>query len=374
LKLWAECPQRFTFRYLDKVMPDADSDPAALGRALHLLAERYTRHCWAGGLRTDYDRGRALAEEIEADLELQVGAQFAPLAAAYIEHAAVPTRTPRAGIEQEIGIDEETHAPVPYDTALLRGRVDRWTYESGRVLISDLKTSWVMPPESEIENDVQLAVNAYLIWKHLDDPEVYAVTIQLEHVRYIGHKDHGIRRAEFHASRLTRIGEWIKRRTAEVRAVERGESVPAVRVGDHCRHCPFIEACPAYAGMSGVALPARSPEEAAALADRIGALEEALKRHKAALKEAVSEFGPLAGSTAEAGIQTRETMDLEPQSVLDAVRELGGTVEEAVGLLRGPDRATIRKLDARLRQALEARAQYRTDTALRVSAKKEEQP
>ncbi|MFA5187514.1 MAG: PD-(D/E)XK nuclease family protein [Patescibacteria group bacterium] len=362
LRLWNQCQLAFAFQHIERLLPDTDSIPAALGRAMHELSEGYTAYCWKRGIENDRQHGMELTADIESRLPFGSVEDFHGLAVMWVDACIVPHKTMLCGLEDEIGLDETTFELVPYEEATLRGRLDRWTEDDGSVLLADSKSSHVMPAQDEVDNDVQLAVSSFLLWRKLKviapNLDVWRIVVQLEHFRFIGYHDKGIRRAEFYPDKLERIGRWIKRQVEAIRVVERGDREARPTVGDHCRNCQFIRACPAF----GAAIPEALTtfEEAETWAKGIRAAETDLARRRATMRAWVADNGPLPGSE----VATRETMTATAQQVVDVVLAHGGKIEDALALLK-PDNATIRKLPEPVRLAVEAGARWRTDTTVK---------
>jgi len=262
LKTYRRCPQQWKLKYVDR-LPEEDRPFFNLGRAVHAALETFYRGRVAGPPPLDEVLG-AFEDAFDPDAypdreerERRRADGLAMVEAYYREHAG--GFQPALAVEKHLAFEVEGVSFVGYVD-----RIDKLDAE--RIGIVDYKTGGSFDLD-RVRSEPQLTL--------------YQLGAEQKYGLEVG------RLALYHVPSQTpfeveRHGpEQVERVRGMVReaarGIERGDFEPSP--GHHCRWCDFRPFCPAFADefpehwLQEPAPPAPSHAEAAALADRYGALK-----------------------------------------------------------------------------------------------------
>lgn len=162
--------------------------------------------------------------------------------------------------------------------------------EESTAVITDWKSGGGAVPPAE--QNLQLRFHA------LAASLIYGVEHVIAQIAYVG-QDGAIHPSpcEFGPGDLQKISRELQEVATRVNGVRQDPDQKAPRresfvVGEHCRHCPAFAACPAQAGAAQALLQEKTdeltPETAAAVWERLQAVEAATKKVRKALQEYVA--------------------------------------------------------------------------------------
>ena len=294
---------------------------AVRGQALHSFFARYVEHLAAVGATRDPQALPGLLGTVLADYPSLTLRQRADVE----EQAVRLVSVFRLDLAHFWGVEVPLHLAVPLDDggeAQLRGRLDFLAVDerAGRAHILDLKSSYHLPPDTQVREDLQLAVYALLVLANF--PQVDVVTGNLLFTRY------GVMLPRDDTAGLTRddARQLEAHLGPRLSAHFSGRLRSEFRPGPHCSYCPRRRPgdCPLFRSYQGLTPPApQSERQARRLARQIIALEEARKCRLALLKAYVDERGPLqVGSGRQAEVFSYERRESEEIPATEFLRIL----------------------------------------------------
>jgi len=281
LNLFESCSAAFKFKYIDKI-PEAPSEALAFGGLTHRIIAAYTKHCLECGVQTDiteipnivqkcfYDQPAGLNSSKYKDV-LDLAQYFAD--------------THQAGLQTLVGYEEWVQAWPAGKKYLFRGIVDRLDIQNEMAVITDYKTDWQLRPESEITNDFQLAVYAWLVSQEY--PQVEKFVVQLDFIRY-----NVQRSTTLEKSQLAQVEKQVLGLIGQVEKAIADDKFPT-RPGQFCSWCGYSLKCPAVKNISANVKPITGEEDARAVAEELAVLERQVAIRKEALKNWCREAGPV---------------------------------------------------------------------------------
>lgn len=282
LSTWG-CPLRYKFHYLDKLKQDP-TPPLMFGSAAHVFGKRY------------HDRCDAMMSPIETEAIPEI---LEVIAGEFAHHLSpeqhgdlvdVCTRWARNTIVKPGG-ESEVDLAMTSDfegcgywskEALFRGKLDRlWTTEDGlHAEITDLKTQWSIPSESDRRMRDQAELYAALVYATYP---VESVTVRFDYMRFP-------RVVEREIDRATAM-RAVDRLLGVAGAISAATEFPA-RPGADCSICSFWSLCPAASDSSG-GDKVVTQEDAERVGGMAHLLEMRLQAMKSRLKAWVDQAGPL---------------------------------------------------------------------------------
>jgi RecB family exonuclease len=276
------CPQSYKLRYVDKIVP-ADNDFARVGTAAHLFTQRYLTHLVSHKRQTDVEMCESILSEITPSLPRDLRQDLEGIVRTFKGSFFLEDPKCKTFIEAGMAVDRD-FTPCSYDDPkrLIRGKVDLLQVLGCLAKITDWKTARVIPPQSEIDQSLQLDIYAIMVMALY--PLVKEVEVNLFYLRY-GKQLQGKR---------TRA-DVKKAKTRVLRAIKQIEDEKEFNgiISSICEYCSYRAKCPVYQkAISGLDLiEIKSQVEAADLARRVLAMDGFVKNAKASLKAWVENSG-----------------------------------------------------------------------------------
>lgn len=238
---WAECQQKYKYRYHLKVVPDVPTQPYFVyGKLVHKIAEVFVAE--QGKRPISEIASDVLSGKIPAD-EQNPGPT--KLDASYMKKLPAHLRGIK-DLTERIGFDGELEWPFRYDMQppdnhIITGVIDRLITRGDKFFILDYKTTkkgrW-RKNSSTIRGDLQL--------------RCYARVVQ----RLLGAKVENIRAALFYLDGNELVSTRFTQESVETAEQELHEAYKDIvstspddvygRVGDQCRRCDYRKICTSY--------------------------------------------------------------------------------------------------------------------------------
>lgn len=272
LNLFESCPMAFRLKYIDKV-PEVQGEALAFGSLIHTIIATYSKHCLECGVQTDVTEIPEIVKqcfyEIPAGL---VSSRFGDVLAM----AQYFADTHMANIQTLVGSEEWVQTWLSGKKFLFRGIIDRLDITEDVATITDYKTDHQLRPESEVANDFQLAVYAWLV--SLEYPQIKTFNVQLDFVRYNVQRGTTLEKAQ-----LARVGEQILGLIGQVEETITKKKFPP-KPGHFCSWCGYSASCPAAKDIPADVKPITQAEDARKAAEELAILERQVSVRKDALK------------------------------------------------------------------------------------------
>ncbi len=244
ISTFEQCPQKFKFRYIDKIKPKVEkSIEAHLGSCVHEALEWIYRSVkenkvptldevvifysekWKALFKPDF---LIVKKEFSAQDYFNKGIEF--LINYYVEHQPFDDNTIEVEKKIEIFLGEN-------DEYIVRGFIDRLVYnlETGEYEIHDYKTANFLPTRETMEKDKQLALYSIAVKEiYGEDKDVKLVWHYLAHNKKIKIK------------KTSEQLEMLKKETLErIKFIEIAEDFP-FKKSQLCHWCEFKDICPAW--------------------------------------------------------------------------------------------------------------------------------
>ena len=329
LKSFFRCPSRYMFD-LSATEPPDDKSYFDLGTAVHSMVERYITALWETGDDMNAEIGQNIITSIGSDLDPSLWAEFMEICYGFIERHIITPRPVIGGLETMMAIGRD-HKPCDYDdpTALLRGRVDRWWLEDGRLLISDIKTDRRPMNRDQVENDLQLLCYAYMGWMHhIEDVE--SVRVQLDYVRWADYEQPYLISGVFPVERLEKMAPFLDARARELESYLSGEVPPPCKPGadhDNCKlygGCPHLLKCRHWAGYEPPEI-ITTMDQAAKLQAWVACNKAEVNKQDRIVKSFIAENGPVEGYGYKSSMSASRRYKYDGDKVWKAMEERGKT-------------------------------------------------
>jgi putative RecB family exonuclease len=248
LSTFEQCPQKFKFRYIDKIIPEIEKTiEAHLGSSVHLTLEwLYTKAKEAENKKqipslddTIVFYSEAWRRDFSPDIVIidtkstvkdyyNKGIQF--LVDYYTKH--FPFKDGTIDIEKKIILKLDSDGEYE-----IIGFIDRLAQNlhTGEFEIHDYKTGNSMPSQEDIDNDRQLALYAMAI------KEIYGKDKSVSlNWHYLAHNK------KISSRRTNEQLEKLKQETLElIKKIEATEEFPPVK-SPLCKWCEYIQMCPIW--------------------------------------------------------------------------------------------------------------------------------
>ena len=292
LNLYGKCPAQYKCRYIDKV-PEGPSRPRDIGRMVHEVIAAYDMHLLRNRLQTDITELPKIMDKVffahpslgpsEYDEVRRIIESFGQ------SHVFRPDLT--------VGIEERIEVDLDQDTKFV-GIVDRLEIDDNVAVIADYKTDWRVRPASEIVEDFQLQIYAWLVSKWY--PQVASFRVHLEFVRHS------------YTPKPVEIDWWTVQATEKkvrgfVKQIQEDTKFKP-KPGEGCAWCSYVEQCPYKIDNN---LTCTSQTDAQRLAEEITLLEERVRSRKSALKVYCDANGPVKANGLEWGYRINLTDRVE---------------------------------------------------------------
>jgi putative RecB family exonuclease len=261
LSSFESCPQKFAFRYVERIEADSESIEGFLGKRVHEVLERLYRFTRSGRLPSlervlhrfralwdehyDAARVRVVREEMHVDLYRESGERC--LANYYRRHYPFDA-------DETLGVEERVTFSL--DAAghyRMQGVIDRVVRaRDGAIEIHDYKTGARVPRQAQLDRDRQLALYQLgLARRHGGDTPVRLVWHYL--------LSNQVRRSSRTPEQLDTLRDETMALIDRIRA----EREFAPKTGPLCAWCEYRDRCPAQrANGADPAPPPAAPDEA----------------------------------------------------------------------------------------------------------------
>ncbi|MBI3565780.1 MAG: PD-(D/E)XK nuclease family protein [Elusimicrobia bacterium] len=327
LDVFKECPQRYQFRYVDKISRKRKTPETVVGVAVHAAFEELyglvsggktpslaeVQALYDDALNEEWDETVVVRDpRFARDDWKNVGAQCVEL---YYKAHHPFTEDRTVAVEKRVGF------PLVVDGREYRieGFVDRLSLApDGTFVIHDYKTAKSLPNQEHADADWQLAL--YEIAVRREWPDAKGVRLQWHYVR------HGktLTSARDEAARARLLEDVV----ATVRAIKRADEFPPKK-GPLCDWCEYRDLCPEFKHETRVAAlpPAeRKKDDGVRLVDALTEIDSkrrrlkdeelALEEQKKGIEDELARFAEdeglstVAGSRAEASVSVRTEVRL----------------------------------------------------------------
>jgi CRISPR/Cas system-associated exonuclease Cas4 (RecB family) len=334
LRTYADCPAALKLQ-LDKA-PSERPAPMIIGGLAHEAIENYIRRCHRQKTPSD----AALIDEIVPSLsgigpyESDVRGLLDRFAATFQVFLSEPDLETKRAFTR-------SWKPTTWFGKGVRFRavmdLIEVTDTGDEVVITDWKTGWKIPPRSELEEDLQLRIYAYIA--SLLYPKAEQFTCRLWYVRPAFAYEFELFRED-----LGDVREDLERRMAAIDAEQKWTATP----GDHCQGCLYRRSCDHYrrAGLGEI------PDNTAELAAEYFLVKARQKDLESALKARVEAEGPLEQSGGKVlGFQAQEQVKIVETKA--AVKELdrlgvpGPAIWDSLSLSKTAVEKLLRKAEQR---------------------------
>jgi len=340
VKMYQTCPQRYRYRYLDRLPGDESGEAARIGLAVHAVLEAAGRLVLEG-----WDPGKAAAPDCLrsglAGLMLSGGREAPPPgpiadAAAEILATVAPDLdlSHVEAVEQEISLD--------LDGVRVIGYVDRIDRTTTTATVVDYKSGQAPPPNAEdLALDPQAGI--YLCWARERWPEAELAAVW----HYVAQGR--MRRVAWSPE----LDGWHRRELRATAAAIQAKAF-APRTGDHCAYCPWQDRCQAFARWLARGLPPRETgdmlSDLAAARDEASALSKAAESRRKALDERLAALLGEERSREARGwrvyrVRGRTTVSYPPEAV-EAVWESGAKVHALYRIWESVGKVDAKRLEA----------------------------
>lgn len=319
LDVYKDCPRRYRYRYVDKIKREGKTVEAFLGTCVHAAFEKLYESVSRGKLPTLEETLRAFEEEWSGGwspgVEIkdkayqpedwkELGRECVKI---YYDQHKPFDKDRTVAVEKKIGFSID----VDGEDYRIEGYMDRLALGlDGAFEIHDYKTGKTLPPQSDVDQDWQLAIYEAAVRKTW--PDTKAVRLIWHYVR--------------HGKSLvsTRTAQQLQSLEGElaslIRAIKRDhEFVP--RKSALCDWCEYRDLCPLFAHAEKVAqmtFEQLKKDDGVRLVDQLSAVEskrkelrgklKELDRDEDALKAALVRFAESQGVCAVAGLEGEVTI------------------------------------------------------------------
>jgi len=281
LNLFESCALAFKAKYVDKI-PEAEGDALKFGGLVHRIIAAYTKHCLECGVQTDITEMPNIVQqcfyEKPAGLDSSRYGDVLNLAQYFAD-------THQAGLQTLVGCEEWVQAWLANKKHLFRGIVDRLDINGDMATITDYKTDFQLRPDSEVANDFQLAVYAWLVSREY--PQVERFVVQLDFVRYNVQRGTTIEKQQ-----LAQVEKQVLGLIGQVEKAIASGKFPA-KPGQFCGWCGYSLQCPAVKDIPADVKPIAGLEDARKVAEELAVLERQVAVRKEVLKAWCKEAGPV---------------------------------------------------------------------------------
>lgn len=278
LNLFESCAMAFKLKYIDK-LPEAPSEAMAFGGLIHKIIAAYSSHCLECGVQTDVSEIPNIVQRCFYDKPAGIDSSRFGDVLAMAQYFA---DTHIANIQTLVGSEEwmQTWLEKKF---LFRGIVDRLDIKGDMATITDYKTDHQLRPESEVANDFQLAVYAWLV--SLEYPQIKTFNVQLDFVRHNVQRGTTLEKAQ-----LARVSDQIVGLIGQVEQAISKKKFPP-KPGHFCGWCGYSASCPAAKDIPADVKPITQAEDARKAAEELAILERQVAVRKDALKSWCNQFG-----------------------------------------------------------------------------------
>lgn len=233
------CALAYKYKYVDD-KEEMESKPAEVGTAVHEVLEKY--------FKTMQERGEG--KDVEYMEEILYDKALKP--EYWNEAYEICTRFARNNdltdaqfpdeynLEKKFALDKSLE-PVDFfsDEAIFRGILDFVSPpQDDYIIIKDFKTNQALPPQSKIQNDLQLGSYAWMLSKMYPDVDYFDISLWF--VRYNHMMDRTVSRGEIDHIEKRLMGLFDELSRAEVKE----EFEPTI--SQACSWCDFSNICPEY--------------------------------------------------------------------------------------------------------------------------------
>lgn len=232
------CPLAYKFKYVDG-KSELDSPPLRVGKAVHKCLEDYMDYIIEQDLPHDKEYMEELAYEI--NLPPEEWNEMFDIVTRYAENNVFDEDFDRPGIEERVALDSNLEQCNWYgDDVAFRSIVDfkEWA-DDETLIITDYKTNRRVPPQSSIQNNLQLEMYAWMAsqcW-----PGANLIQVNMKYVRYNTRHSRTIHVP----TEVPDIEEKLMGYCEQIAEAEEEEEFPA-NVSKECSWCAFAKICPEY--------------------------------------------------------------------------------------------------------------------------------
>lgn len=283
---YLKCPLSFKLSKIDKLKQE-DSTALRLGRLLHEISADYVSHLVQQKRQTDLDALNRLLESKRTECSFS---EFDELSKITNEFGSthVYNFDYQDGFltEQRLAFNLNWKLLNDFfdDSVFFRGVIDLMHFENDLLVITDYKTSRSVASQTEVDNDFQLDIYAYLA--NLIYPNVERMLVRLDFVRFSTY-----RQREIDINSLDSVKEKIMHYVDKIENTVEFEA----RVSSNCDFCNYASHCPKFKEMSklNTNFELNSNEDALKLAEQLR-LADAFRKHATAkLKQWIENNVPI---------------------------------------------------------------------------------
>lgn len=237
-----KCPLYFKLKRIKKAK-EADNPLMRIGRVAHDVFGDYSQHCVENSLPTDVDKLVNIVDNYRGELPDNEWQEVKQLAQNFGQtHVFSPGSNEEIMVEERLAFDEswELLDDWFHNETFFRAIMDKFHIEEaqkGRTgVITDYKTGWKVPAQSQVEDSLQLKIYAYI--GSLLFPEVERFLVRLDFVRY-----NTIRKSVYSREEAESFGDIIMNYIEKIEETEKFKANPG---GKHCELCGFSGKCQAF--------------------------------------------------------------------------------------------------------------------------------
>jgi hypothetical protein len=302
-------------------------DPSAeRGIWAHEFLEQYVRHLLDIQKGQEISFGETLFDELwrSHPMPPESKAELYDLTVGYIRQAQFDIERV---VEPEMSVNLDWNLRTlddPFDKRIwFRARMDLLSLIGDEVaLVEDYKTSWRIKSETELRDDRQALIYAWVAFYLFDSVE--QVKIRFRYVRYKKASEVTFNRTDTdHIERMLReVSDQIEQRVSMNEPPEK--AWPAIP-GEVCTFCPVQ--CPLIRNLVDSDQLVTTQDQANQLAQEYVALDRAYEKHKKLLKAWVDERGPIEVNGKSVGYYVEERKKYPSKMIIDTLMGMGHDVE-----------------------------------------------
>lgn len=288
-----KCKLQYYYDYVED-RETTSAEALNVGKAIHLCLEDYAKHCLSNGIEADEEFMQNLAYEIDylnpkawKDMN-KVVMDFAS------EYEFSDDRFDEFYVEKKVALDKNLE-PCDWrsDNAVFRAVFDlAGVTPDNDLVITDWKSNRHLPPDSEVEGDLQLMTYAWAADKFFDDIENFKVRLHFLRYHTVRPRDGGV----FDKAEVDRFQDRLFEIFKQMYQAEKNDEFPAT-INSQCRFCSFRKICDDFQELNddldGVVEVPETEDERVELAREYQAISQRRKELRDTLKDVVEAHGPI---------------------------------------------------------------------------------
>lgn len=319
------CPWLF-YQMVFRKFKEVKNPAAEKGTWAHTFLEKYVKHLLDTGENQDTQYGETLFNElwISNPMPPEYKHELFDLTVGYINAARFDIEKV-AEPELSVNLDWELNAldHTFHDSVWLRARIDLLSFENNETaLVDDYKSSWRMIPETELRDDLQALIYAWVVFRIFES--IKTVKVRFRWIRFKKATE-----AIFSRSDVDHIEGVLRDMSSQIEYrvslnVEPEKAWPTIP-GEVCTYCPVQ--CPIAKNLAETDQIVTSFDQAARLAQEYVVLDKVYEQHKKLLKVWIDENGPINVNGKAIGYVAEVRKSYDSKTIIDTLMGMGFDVE-----------------------------------------------